>query len=334
MIYEYAVEPKMVAEMVASWDPNMRSWFLREFKPGKGRIVAGCPGPKSWKKRVWNGWRKRIRDAGKGLDQTWVEVTIQQMVECMNARSVGSWDGDVSWLTNACREHDERVPFHGIIARDNPDGHQCVLTEDTFDDSKLWDVTSGVRVCREANAMARAIAPALRNSMEVIFVDPYFNPSERRFRRPFLAFLDQMFQNRPCGNPKIVEYHADQDKSKLGSRYFRQECEKLSQGIPDRVTVTFRRLKEESRGETLHDRFVLTDIGGIGFGQGLDESSSAGNASKVNVQLLGEEIWEGLWKLHRPQDPWGDSPPPGFGQREEPVRIEGEREGIHPTMQC
>jgi hypothetical protein len=54
--------------------------------------------------------------------------------------------------------------------------------------------------------------------------------------------------------------------------FFRGECENyLPHIVPTGLTLTVRRWKNRVAGERLHNRYVLTDIGGVQFGVGLDE---------------------------------------------------------------
>ncbi len=69
-------------------------------------------------------------------------------------------------------------------------------------------------------------------------------------------------------------------------------------------------------GEEIHDRFVLTEFGGVFFGHGLGSRGNVVTRSKVNVQRMDPVVWRELRELH------GD-PPSGFDQCEDPVRIKG-----------
>ena len=53
---------------------------------------------------------------------------------------------------------------------------------------------------------------------------------------------------------------------------FRQECERyLPAVIPGGMTLIVRRWQNRPAGEKLHNRYILTDVGGVQFGFGLDE---------------------------------------------------------------
>jgi hypothetical protein len=71
--------------------------------------------------------------------------------------------------------------------------------------------------------------------------------------------------------PDRVCIHCD-GKSNLA--FFETEAARLAERIPAGLTVEFRRWRERPCGEKLHNRYLLTDIGGVSFGIGLDEGSS------------------------------------------------------------
>jgi hypothetical protein len=48
--------------------------------------------------------------------------------------------------------------------------------------------------------------------------------------------------------------------------------------------------RENQKGEKLHNRFILTDIGGVSFGVGLDDSDGA-DGQTDDIQLLNEETY-------------------------------------------
>lgn len=52
--------------------------------------------------------------------------------------------------------------------------------------------------------------------------------------------------------------------------------------IPTGVTLNFKRWSERPNGEKFHNRYLLTDIGGVIFGVGLD-AGSASQTDDVNL---------------------------------------------------
>ncbi len=313
MIYEYALEPKLVA----TWtDRKDCRYFKESFELGQGRIVSRYP--KRWKRLVW--------DAYNGTDdfaRTRLAELLSRLSERMVLRSSIHWQADpTTWLENAEREHARR-PFHAILAQSNPRNNANVLTEAQMDaDSELrWGVPRGRSIARSAPAMADAVAPMLRCSSVVIFVDPHFGPERPRYRRSLEAFLVQMIHQRPGEAPKRVEVHTAA-KNTGTDAFFRGECEtRLSRCVPKGTQVLVRRLSERPAGEKLHNRYILTDLGGVAFGIGLDDG---GKGETDDVTLMNRDQYELRWSQY------GGDPPTAFEQKEASVKVAGTR-GFGPT---
>ena len=314
MIYEYALEP----ELVATWtDRSDCRYFKESFGLGQGRVVSRYP--KRWKSLVWNAFNSTDDFARKRLEELLASLS-EQMVQRSDAR----WDGEsTSWRNNAESEH-ERLPFHAILARTNPKNHAHVLTENDIDEDSAtrWAVGRWCSVARSAAEMADAVAPLLRCSSDVIFVDPYFGPERPRYLRSFEAFLERMVSQRPGETPKRVEVHTAADNTGT-EEFFRGECKRrLRRCVPEGIQVLVRRLKQKQDGEKLHNRYILTDLGGITFGTGLD----TGNEGETDdITLMDRDQYQLRWSQY------GGNPPAGFDQEETPVEVVGTRKLPTPS---
>ena len=308
MIYEYALEP----DLVATWtDRHDCRYFMQSFGFGQGRIVSRYP--KSWQRRVWN--------AFEGTDD-FARVRLTELLARLSERMVQrcdtNWEPDrTTWLENAEREHGRR-PFCAILARANPRNHAGVLTETAMDEDNVpgWAVSHGRPVARNAAEMAEAVAPLLRCSSTVIFVDPYFGPERPRYRRPFKAFLERMNEQRPGKEPKRVEVHTAAAKTGT-EEFFRGECEtRLRRCVPEGIRVRVRRLNEKLGGEKLHNRYILTDLGGVTFGSGLGDGAEG---ETDDLTLMDRGLYELRWSQY------GGDPPEGFLQEGTPIEVAGTR---------
>ena len=304
MIYEYALEP----ELVASWtDRRDVRYFKNSFGRGQGRLVSRFP--KRWKKLVWDA----LEDTDD-LARKRVEELLACLSEAMVHRGHINWhQPPVTWLENAEHEH-QRQPFRAILARTNPRSHSAVLTGADLDVDGRWVVSRGRSVSRNAQAMAKAMEPVLQCSSVIIFVDPHFSPEQLKYRRPFQAFLERMVSQRLCDPPKRVEVHTGVDK---GEGFFRAECDaRLPECVPEGVRVLLRRLRQRTDGEKFHNRYILTDLGGVSFGTGLDEGD---DGETDDLTLMDGEPYRQRWSQY------SGNPPTGFEQDGAPVEVLGTR---------
>ena len=247
-----------------------------------------------------------------------LEELLARLSEPMVRRSNVQWDGDsTNWRENAEREHDRR-PFHAILARTNPNGHAHVLTESDLDDGSTirWAVSRGLPVPRKAADMAEAVASLLRCSSIAIFVDPHFGPEKLRYRRPFEAFLERVIRQRPGGKPKHIEVHTAADRTGT-EEFFREKCETmLPRCVPEEMRVLVRRLRQKQGGEQLHNRYILSELGGVSFGYGLDEGDEG---ETDDITLMDRDQYELRWSQY------SGEPPAAFEQEGTPVEVIGTR---------
>jgi len=272
MIHEYALEP----ELVATWGAihNCR-FFFRAFGPGEGRLVARYP--KKWAAKVWEAFQ-----SGSELDRKRLEELLQQMKRSMVKRKDCCWDATrQNWLDNALTEHG-RHPFRAIMARDNPQNFPDILTDEDLAGSQCagWDIPHGITMKREATEMAAAVAPMLSLCRWVRFIDPYISKGKQRHRQSLSAFLKILGAARPVGPPEVIEIHTSGNGA---SPDFPKNFCKV---IPTGLTVSFFQWQERPGGQRLHNRYILTDLGGVAFQHGLD-TGAAGETD--DITRLGSE---------------------------------------------
>ena len=316
MIHEYALEPKLVA----SWHERRRAiFFAKEFGslPGKfdtGRVVSRYP--EHWEDLVWEAFKTTFGDTATHNDRRRLGSILDQLRERMVRRPECIWDDEKDWLINAEAEHQGR-PFHAILVRKNPDQNTNVMCEgDVWQDkARRWDAPSTIIVQRYANTMAACVAPMLRCATRVLFVDPYFRANtennEEKFRRPLAEFLRTIGTR---ASQVTIELHTS-DKE-LSWEDFRKECkDHLPDVVPTGVTITVYRWKNSI--ERLHNRYILTDIGGVLFGTGLDEGRPG---TTDDVARLNRNVY-----IQRFRDYAG--PNGAFDLDGEPFPVEGQATG-------
>lgn len=265
MIHEYALEP----EVVASWHDRAKfRFFIDQFGYGAGRVVGMYPSKTNWRKHVWAALDTDFSPTDK--DRMRMVEIVKKLIAAKVQRVGSEWNGTLDWLTNAESEH-LRKPFHAILARENPRNNGTVMLEADILEGEAagWNAPHSIVVQRSAENMAECVAPMLRCATRVLFVDPYFRAKKQRFRAPLAAFL------RKVSPQAKLEVHtsASYDEAPSGE-HFRNESERDLQRhsvIPGGLELKVYRWRNREGGEKMHNRYVLTDIGGVQFGTGLDE---------------------------------------------------------------
>ena len=211
---------------------------------------------------------------------------LRQLKARMVKRAQFVWDDTKNWLDNVEDEH-IRWPFHAVLARENHCQREYVVCEDDVldDKAKDWEAPSTVIVQRYANKMAECVAPMLRCATKILFIDPYFRANhdgdqhKDRHKKTLATFLRTVGAR---ASQIKIELHTATQGEPPDWETFRQECkEHLPSAVPPGATLTVHRWK--NKVEKLHNRYILTDIGGVLFGTGLDEGAPGATDDVVRL---------------------------------------------------
>ena len=299
MLYEYALDPNIVAK---SHDPQDAQFLLQNFGLDAGRIVARYPS--SWKRCVWDAVTADSNSQSNDIQKTKIEVLVQHLSSTFAKRPGSDWVESDGWLVNTRREN-ERKSFHMILVRGHCDGQTNIHG---FEDIKAgsvdnWAVPNSLEVVRTAQEMANAIAPMLRMAQRIWFIDPYFRADQPRFLRPLRAFLEH---TRFEQNPEIqIHTKLKTDKNSNTDDWSdirSQGLEHLPKIVPRGHSMTLRCWTERDDGQKLHNRYVLTDVGSVMFGNGLDDGGTHTSATDT-LARLGDESHRALFREYDEANP-------------------------------
>lgn len=248
MFHEYALEPAVLS----NWERTR--FFLDAFGPWRGRFLAKFP--KHWKRMVFE--RLRCPDVER--------LRIVERLTCLDPRVFsprhGPYDPEKPWLENALLEH-RRSPFRAIVADQATEGG--ILDAGAVDDrSDLWRVDTGAVVPREAAAFVKALELLLLASSRVVLVDPYFRADHYDKTYALVAFCGAV-----ANSATTVEVHFSEE-ARGYTDCMRAAARNLPGFLPRGSKVTLRCWRQRPGGPRLHNRYVLTDIGGVKFGDSIE----------------------------------------------------------------
>jgi hypothetical protein len=266
MFREYAIEPAVIS----NWE--RARYFLDAFGPWKGRFLAELP--KSWIGEVYKRLqcppveKKRIEERLIRLDK-----------RIFSARSPANYDRQKAWLDNALAEH-ARAPFHGIVANETGD-HPHVIAAAAVDElDPRWAMDTGAFVSRNATAIVAAVDLLVACSKALIWIDPYFRASTKARR---IVFTD-VCRRLPIGTR--VSVHLGEPEGLSFEDYRAALTADLAPHLPDCMEVSVRCWSQRTSGERLHNRYLVTDIGGIKFGDSISQGANA--SEEDHLSLLDE----------------------------------------------
>jgi hypothetical protein len=273
MFHEYAVDP----EVLSTWE--RARYFLDALGPWKGRFLAEFP--RRWKKMVFTSLR--CPDMEK---HRIIERLNQLDPKVFSGRKGAAYDGALSWLDNARAEHG-RQPFRAIVSTGVSQPDMELLPVDVDECNPLWCAQHGRLIPREPKAFAEALRVLVAASRRVVVVDPYFR-ADQADKAAVLAAFCQLANGR---TDVTFDVHA----SNVQLSYLEQQRHArraLPRILPDGLSVTVHCWNERAGGERLHNRYVLTEVGGAQFGDSL-ERGATGQHDRLSI--LSESDRAHLW---------------------------------------
>lgn len=276
MLKEYALDPSLFS----TWRDYQ--FYVGQFGAGHGRLISRFP--KQWKQMV-----AQAAQTAKDIEYLRIEEALfrrdeddrSQIDRVMLIRDYDYNKGH-DWIRNANDENQKR-PFHAIVSTQSDGNQTNVIIGDNIDPMNpppLWIVPTSVQIEREPSEMANCVLALLSQCDEALFIDPYFGPGKRKHTEPLKMFLQAIASRGTRRMPSRVEYHGgnqDQDTTK-----YQSDLEQwVKPHLPAGATLSVVRWNKEQ----MHNRYILTDRGGVMFGQGLDDGRDS-NVKHDTVSLL------------------------------------------------
>ncbi len=317
MIYEYALEPSLVVDWALAGIGRCVGQFGLDYR----RLVSDFP--KDWKGRVYGEFLARFDyDYGHpevANTQPLLDAYLQLLTDCMVPRQT-EISSDAAWIQEALREHSAR-PFHAIFATNQPASpHPDVITEKNVDDIRdpRWWLPTLKTTRKTAVEIGAALRPILQAAKSIYVVDPYFDAEAKRFQDTFAEIVrqattlpraitsypqitlvtgvDREFKEREKPTNAAEEQVRKAQEANVASHMHNMAVRYLSQYAPAQVTVEFVVLRKVIRGDPLHNRFVLTDVGAVILPYGVDDyDREANHSAKDDLIPMPRGMYKERW---------------------------------------
>lgn len=309
MLNEYALEPAMLN----SWRDFCQ--FTAPFSFEKGRLISEFPKMRKWKRMVLNACtdclprdKKRIEEKLTRLDNKFLRLG-------RGTDEIRHYDSDQPWFDNAIAEHARRR-FHAIIAADNPDNSDFVLSREDWDnDHVLLKATRGRVISRQVTDFLAVLDRIVRTCDEILLIDPYFDPDEPRFFEAAKQLITVVFGDTT--QPLRVEVHTEAkpmrgSNGKLLKDANRQVVLESAPNWDSRCNMAFSHILRQDESVRIvrwvrvpsrdrpHARYVLTERGGVIFDFGLDEGKPG---ETTDVTIMPQSLYEERWPDYQVQSP-------------------------------
>jgi hypothetical protein len=257
--HEYAIEP----ESLENFDRAIK--VLAQIGFDKSRLASQFP----------RKWAKRVRDQANQytvMEKHTVTELLAKMGRSLVVRDC-KFDGNLSFVENAVA-HIPTHEFRAILASRNPDARENILiTASNLENSPLWSDVGSAEPERNASSLVVCLRPLLLPASKLVIIDPYWNPVDAKWLNPLREFGTLAFSDSE--SLEVVEVHCCEHDHRVGQESFtpfQQNCEQNLAGIfPNEISVSVIRWRKYQNGRELHDRFILTDLGGVEIKPGIDE---------------------------------------------------------------
>ena len=290
MIKEFAIDP----ELFCQWAHHL---VLRsEFGADKGRLIVDFP--KKWKRMLAEATDKL--EANGGLPpvkaqtvRNWISKFGGQ-TDLRFVRRAWPYDGNRSWRSNV---EDQASQFDVVLSHQGITAENVLIADDEhrYLANPWFTATTQTRLRREKKAIVDTVWPLVRASSGIIkIVEPNFNPVEPRFMQTFVELIDRLSTT----TIREIELHVLRPDmfSQNTLQNFRTHIDReLRSGYQVRVYFWGHKV------EQLHDRYLLTNLGGMELSFGWDEGRLP-NETTV-AKMLSPSIWEQEWKRYCPGCP-------------------------------
>ena len=279
----YAADPKICKH---SRDLQL---LLKHFGPFTGRYLANYPS--DWSSRI----REDLRSIGT-IEAERIKTLIRRAREesILIERLPLAWSPTKSWLENAISLTSGPKPcLTGLLAEasDPPLVHQ-------LDDLDLAP-TAEERIQAKPQEYLRVSNILIKQSTELLFIDPYLNPLTTRYRNTVKSFLVAAAEGR-CQSIQFWVRASELFKSASSSAIMtdvRNELTawsnnaKFRQGFQLQIFA----VADGASREKMHGRYLLSKKGGIRLDQGFQELPQD---RKVEVGPVGRDTHRDLLDIY------------------------------------
>ncbi len=282
MLKDFAIDP----EALTSWD-SCRA-VLDRFVMGSGAMISEYP--KRWRRLVYESAERQCRD----MELKRIAERLNSLNRCLLIPSHRVYpEGDQSWIHKTLEAH-QRYPFGGVICAD--DDHASVESSvisaaDVTATHPLFHGLGQAHVTRDPREMAEKVKLLLTDATHVKFVDTHYRPGRSAgFDEPIRLMLNLVPHD---GVKRVrIELHTESSDRRPPDDLIEEGfAEIVRRSIENAdVSVVF-----YDQG-LLHNRFLLTDKGGVIWGTGLDEQGNSDRKTESDdLFLLNDDMYQLHW---------------------------------------
>lgn len=305
MIYEYAIAPDFLLDILN--EKQMINNIIRAFRQGMALFSSYPQDPLLCAYKQLTEQKKSVKDhkllASIAKKEQSLILLKQECPPNKYVKRMYSSDENFSFEN----EH-KRFPFFAIMK--NSDNSSSLLPYKDIEwlktlECEFFNHEISVNSERTKEALTKTLAPFLNNSSTLTFIDPYFMV-EARYKviyKKYFELLDKTVAIRCENIPRTVTIVCAGigDKSKpIPYEEFKNACITTYQPIiPATIKLEVYIIKEKT--QEIHDRMILSNIGGVTIGHGTEESKKIiKDTSQTTISILSQQSLANWRKKYTP----------------------------------
>lgn len=273
---EYAVEPDAIA---SNWESCR--YLSEKFGFDRGRIISMFP--KQWAKEAINSIDSNLGDIEKKKIR---EKVLYLKRYCSISSGRHYCNETNSWLESAIKQQKSN-PFHAIIATKKSDSEcSCVLTLNEIEENHPKFLSHSTRrISRDKKSLLNAFDVLLRSENKVVFIDPYFSFFDAGYISLLSCCLRVISESHKSSKCNVyIHFSAGKRGSDIGEIERSSVVNSLK--IPSNIILKVFSWNKKDQGDDLHDRYLLTEKGGIHIGRGFKPAKIT---LKTALSLVGRD---------------------------------------------
>lgn len=292
MIYEYALDPKVVIQWLQNEDHLNWLKGINGIGIGTSHFISTFP---NQKKRKFIKGLVRLKDdindqrALERLDHFCEYLDKGGMLERLG-ESVQATVNE--WQERVIYEHSLN-PFKAIVTDNKLETTDWLTPENIFF-SNLWNVPSQVSFNRTHDEFLNIISQFIvSSSKDLIIIDAYcWKENAINVIKSLLNLFE--YKKYPSYPSVKIYYKENRQDSSPSPEYIKKQLLSGLNNIAQNLEITVFQIKETDQSDTFHNRYILNELGGIQLGHGLDLSGKEHHTDEAI--LLSKDIYMKRWK--------------------------------------
>jgi len=192
-----------------------------------------------------------------------IKIQLEKILKTLNSRRKiiyhKNQTNEIDWLKIIYKEKDD---FSAIL---NVKTTSITYTAEDLLDSEIWEVitrTSSEYATQDEEYIKSEIEPILHNAQQIDLIDPYFDITEERYKKPFKIIVDSLSNNSSDKKIELSIHIKNQNNNKEDvidrTNYLERWKDFFYTYSNFNITYALYVWKETSK-DSMHDRYIIRD---------------------------------------------------------------------------